>query len=355
VSRPLERLALGLLLLAAGTGSAWPHVAGNTGYAVITISRSTVRYRLTLPAAALPPELAEALRLAQSGLPQSTDQLLDLVRRHIVLRADDTRCEPGPGQLLPQAPDARSIGVQVDFACGAPVRRLAITDNLFDVLGQDYHTLAKVESAEGAHQLAFEPTARDARVVLEEPGSGRARGASFFRLGVEHILTGYDHLLFLAALLLRGGRFWSLLKIVTAFTIAHSVTLALAVLGVVAVPERLVESAIALSIVWVALENLARAKAPSRRWLVSFAFGLVHGFGFASALRPLSLPAARLAWALFGFNLGVEAGQAMVVLLLLPVLVWMHGKPWEHGAVRAASLAVAAVGLTWFVQRVFFA
>src|SRR6266536_3362238 len=129
----------------------------------------------------------------------------------------------------------------------------------------------------------------------------------------------------------------------------HSITLALAVLGVVTIPGRIIEPAIAASIVWVALENLLRRDAPSQRWLVSFVFGLVHGFGFASAIEPLALPPARLA--LLGFNLGVEAGQALVVVLLLPMLLWMRGKPWEPCVVRAASLGVAAVGLAWLVAR----
>jgi hypothetical protein len=154
--------------------------------------------------------------------------------------------------------------------------------------------------------------------------------------------------------LLRGGRLLSLLKIITAFTVAHSITLALAVLGVVTIPGRVVEPAIAASIVWVAVENLRRG-APSQRWLVSFVFGLVHGFGFASAIEPLALPPARLALALLGFNLGVEAGQALVVALLLPLLLWMRGKPWEPRVVWAASLGVAAFGLTWLVARLFFA
>src|SRR5262249_11192063 len=136
----------------------------------------------------------------------------------------------------------------------------------------------------------------------------------------------------------------SLLKIVTAFTLAHSITLALAVLGIVTIPDRLVESVIAASIVWVAIENIVRPGAPSRRWLVSFLFGPVHGFGFASALTPLGLPPWHLGLALVGFNLGVEAGQALIVLLFVPLFVWMRGAAWEPRFVRIASLAVALVG-----------
>ncbi|PYM57157.1 MAG: hypothetical protein DMD77_13100, partial [Candidatus Rokuibacteriota bacterium] len=166
--------------------------------------------------------------------------------------------------------------------------------------------------------------------------------------------TGYDHLLFLVALLLRGGRLVSVLKIITAFTVAHSVTLALAVFGLVTIPDRVVEPVIAASIVWVALENLLLRSAPSQRWLVSFLFGLVHGFGFASAIDTLALPRARLALALLGFNLGVEAGQAIVVVFLLPLLLWMRRSMWEPWMMRVASLAVALVGTAWLVQRLFF-
>ena len=150
---------------------------------------------------------------------------------------------------------------------------------------------------------------------------------------------------------MRGGRLGSLLRIITAFTIAHSLTLALAVTGLVAVSPRVVEPVIAASIVWVAVENIVLRTAPAHRWRVAFVFGLIHGFGFASMLMPLSLPAGGLAWALFAFNLGVEAGQAVVVLVLLPVIAWMRGKPWERTVVRTASLAVAALGLVWLVER----
>ena len=108
---------------------------------------------------------------------------------------------------------------------------------------------------------------------------------------------------------------------------------------------------IAASIVWVALENVLLRGVPSQRWLVSFLFGLVHGFGFASAIEPLHLPRGRLALALLGFNLGVETGQAMVVALLLPLLLGMRRSRWEPRIVRAASLAVAVIGCVWLVER----
>lgn len=345
-------VCLGMFLLAVSVGAPRAHIGGTTGYASITVSRSTVRYTLTLPTASLPSDLAETLRLAQAGSQQNRDKLLDMLRRQIVLRANGTRCEPGPGEVMTAAFDATSFTMQLDFACGNAVHELVVEDNIFDVLGVDHHTLAKVEAGGETRELAFAPDSRVARVQIGAPGAGRAE-TSFFKLGVEHILTGYDHLLFLFVLLLRGGRFLSLLKIITAFTIAHSITLALAVLRVVTVPGRIVEPAIALSIIWVALENL-RKDAPSQRWLISFCFGLVHGLGFASAIEPLALPPGRLALALLGFNLGVEAGQAFVVALLLPLLLWMRGSAWEPRVVRAASLGVVVMGVAWLVERVFF-
>jgi hypothetical protein len=302
-------VCLGMLLLSVSVEAPRAHIGGTTGYASITVSRSTVRYTLTLPTAALPSDLMETLRLAQTGSQQNRDKLLDVLRRHIVLRANGTRCEPGPGEVMTTAFDATSFTMHLDFACGSAVRDLVVEDNIFDVLGVDHHTLAKVETDGETRELAFAPDSRVARVQIGARGAAGA-GTSFFKLGIEHILTGYDHLLFLLVLL--------------------------------------------LSIIWVALENLLRKDTPSQRWLISFFFGLVHGFGFASAIEPLALPPGRLALALLGFNLGVEAGQAFVVALLLPLLLWMRGTAWEPRVVRAASLGVVVMGLAWLVERVFF-
>jgi hypothetical protein len=342
-----------VLLLAAGAAAAWGHSGGTTGYASITISRSTVRYRVTLPTAALSSDLTETFRLAQAGSQPDREKLLDVLRTLIVLRANGTRCEPGPGLAPRSAFDATGFTMLVDFACGSVVRELVVEDNIFDLLGPNHHTLAKLEAPSGTQQFAFAPDSRRARFVIGDPGGSAAFTGSFFVLGVHHILSGYDHLLFLLALLLPGGGLLSLTKIITAFTIAHSVTLSLAVLQVVSLPDRLIEAVIALSIAFVAAENLFLARAVSRRWLVSLCFGLAHGFGFSSALRELGLPAHGLLLSLFGFNLGVEVGQALVVAACLPLLFLLSRTPWESRAVLSSSLAILLVGLVLFVERVF--
>ena len=148
--------------------------------------------------------------------------------------------------------------------------------------------MARIQWTGGTQQFAFEPDARETRVSIAEPPRAARGAGSFFPLGIKHIVTGYDHLLFLLALILRGGGLIQLLKIITGFTVAHSITLALAVLNVVILPDRLVEAVIALSIAYVAAENLFPRYAASRRWTVSFLFGLMHGFGFSSVLRDIA-------------------------------------------------------------------
>jgi hydrogenase/urease accessory protein HupE len=242
----------------------------------------------------------------------------------------------------------------VDFACGSLVRELTVQDDIFDVLGPDHHTLAKLEAPGGIQQFAFAPDTRQARFPVGDSGDVARSTGSFFVLGIHHILSGYDHLLFLLALLLPGGGLLSLLKIITAFTIAHSVTLSLAVLQVVTLPDRLVEAMIALSIAFVAAENLFLEPTVSRRWLVSFCFGLVHGFGFSSALRELGLPAHGLLLSLFGFNAGVEVGQALVVAVCLPLLLLLRRTRWQSRAVSSSSVAILLVGVVLFLERAFF-
>jgi hydrogenase/urease accessory protein HupE len=179
----------------------------------------------------------------------------------------------------------------------------------------------------------------------------------FLRLGVEHILTGYDHLLFLLGLLIVARTFASSLAIITSFTIAHSITLAVATLDLIQIPGRIIEPLIAGTIVYVGLENLFRNDDPKGRWLLTFAFGLIHGFGFASVLREIGVgrDGSGIALPLLSFNLGVELGQVAVAALLLPLIWSLRNKAvFTKRWVSACSVLVAALGAYWFVQRVWF-
>jgi hydrogenase/urease accessory protein HupE len=176
----------------------------------------------------------------------------------------------------------------------------------------------------------------------------------FIRHGIHHIFIGPDHILFIIGLLLAGGNLKTLLKVVTAFTAAHSITLALAVLGIVSLPSRLVEPTIAASIVFVGINTLLR-KQETRdlRLYLAFGFGLIHGFGFAGALQETELPRYALGWSLFAFNVGVEIGQACIVLLIGPLLALLarYRPTVAPIVIRFGALTVIFFGALRFVQR----
>jgi hydrogenase/urease accessory protein HupE len=179
----------------------------------------------------------------------------------------------------------------------------------------------------------------------------------FVAEGIHHILIGPDHILFLVGLLLLGGSIRRLAVVVSAFTVAHSVTLSLAALQLVSPPASLVEPLIALSIVYVGVDNLVVKGGRDVRVWIAFAFGFVHGFGFASVLREMDLPARALGWSLFSFNLGVEIGQLFVVAVVASALAALRHRSEAAGRrlAVAGSLGVVIAGTFWFVQRVFFA
>ena len=187
--------------------------------------------------------------------------------------------------------------------------------------------------------------------------------------GIWHIWIGFDHILFLLSLLLPAvlvheARRWrgvatfrqalvEVLWVVTAFTVAHSITLSLAALGLIALPSRLVESAIAASVVLAAANNL-KPLVEHRRWMVAFGFGLIHGFGFAGVLAELGLPQETLVLSLLGFNLGVEVGQLAIVAVFLPVAYALRATPFYRRVVFVGgSLATLTIALIWFVERAF--
>ncbi|MDA2930147.1 HupE/UreJ family protein [Acidobacteria bacterium AH-259-O06] len=167
--------------------------------------------------------------------------------------------------------------------------------------------------------------------------------APFVKLGIEHILTGYDHLAFLLGLILLGGSIRRLIAIVSSFTVAHSVTLTLATLDVLVLPTRFVESAIALSICYIALENIF-VREINGRWKITFFFGLIHGFGFSNILREMQLPTKGLLTSLFSFNAGVEIGQVVIITLLCPLIFFVARQTWHKSVVRRGLSSDRRVG-----------
>ena len=193
-------------------------------------------------------------------------------------------------------------------------------------------------------------------------GSSSSHTKSIFRfllLGIEHIVTGYDHLAFLLALLIAGGSLRYNAKIITSFTVAHSLTLGLATLGLINVPPAIVEPVIAASVVFVGVENLFRRRVAAR-WLVTFAFGLVHGLGFASVLRELGIGTelgssglGAQAIPLLSFNLGVELAQIAIAAIVLPLVWKLEQRPsFTLKHVPALSLLLTFAGVYWFLTRI---
>lgn len=226
-------------------------------------------------------------------------------------------------------------------------------ESTFHKLTDDRHrTFCQVDMDGALTQYVLDVNRPVERIEVLTGWSGLARRAGrFLVLGVEHILTGYDHLAFLLGLIILGGALKSLVGIVSSFTVAHSLTLVLATLDLVILPTRFVEAAIALSICYVALENMF-VREVRYRWVITFFFGLIHGFGFSNVLREMQLPKPGLAVSLLSFNLGVEVGQLAILLLLFPAVLYLSRRRWHSVAINLASALMLGLGGFWFVQRV---
>ncbi|MBI5691040.1 MAG: HupE/UreJ family protein [Verrucomicrobia bacterium] len=237
---------------------------------------------------------------------------------------------------------------------------LIVTDERGSVLAKKLLSArdAVIEVSRGPATAPKQPATSTPGAAPVAEASDLPGALEFVRLGIEHIWTGYDHLLFLFALLVVCRTFRSIVGIVTCFTVAHSLTLALATLEWVSVPARVVEPLVAASIVFVGVENLlSRGAEPKGRWALTFGFGLIHGFGFASVLRDLGLGSGGqgVALPLFTFNLGVELGQIALAGVVMPVVWHLRRSPaFLARGVPAISAVVAVAGLYWLAQRVVF-
>jgi HupE / UreJ protein len=280
---------------------------------------------------------------------------------------DAAGCSTSPvEQLVDRHSDGTYAVLRFVANCPGSISTLDVTYSLLFELDALHRGLVQVQSGDLTQTSIFSPERRSWHVVLGTAQPWQTF-VTYLREGVWHIWIGIDHILFLISLLLpavlgrSGGRwqpverfnqaFLGAVKVVTAFTLAHSITLTLAALGLIQLPSRLVESAIAASVVVAALNNL-HPLITRRLWLVAFGFGLIHGFGFASVLADLGVPKNALLLSLFSFNFGVELGQLAIVVLVMPLTfalrrTWLY--PWV--IVRVGSLLIAAVAAAWLLQR----
>jgi hydrogenase/urease accessory protein HupE len=341
--------------------------AHDPGLSSLTIRQRTNGLEATLTLAAR--DAAQVAELdedhdgivTQAEFAQTRSQLETAVARQLFIAADD------------KVANAQSVRSQLDENNNVEVRlnfhvvgfsSLEIQSKIIASLPLGHRQYLQIQNSRWETIFERLLSAATDRATLEMPDAHSSIGAfgavrsfaKFLCLGVKHILTGYDHLLFLFGLLLVAHGFLSSLGIITSFTIAHSITLAVATLHVVQIPSRVVEPLIAASIVFVGIENLLRGDIPTARRMVPFGFGLIHGFGFASALREagIGLGTGGIVLPLFSFNLGVELGQIMVAAVALPVIWKLRENPMFIARwAPACSAAVVLLGSFWFVQRVW--
>ena len=272
------------------------------------------------------------------------------------------------GHLIDDHTDGAYAVLRFDAHCPAIAGSLQVRYQLFFDIDPQHKGLLRLQYQGASITGIFSPENANQPFSLQAPSRLR-QFVDYLREGVWHIWIGYDHILFLLALLLpavamrEAGKwrpvpafrpaFWSVLKIVTAFTVAHSITLTLATLGVISLPSRWVESTIAASVVIAALNNIFPLFR-ERRWVMAFLFGLIHGFGFASVLTDLGLPQDALVLALVGFNVGVEIGQLAIVTGFLP-LIYLLRRSWVYSRVMliGGSILIAILASIWFAERAF--
>ena len=352
--------ALWLLLLVLDGMPAYAHNAGVSSSEISVNGRVVA---IEINALARDYEKAANVRISEAGpgsvnavaLAVMAPAVLSYARSHAEVLSDDVPCEPDEGKVRPAD---THVAVTLVWTCpnsGALRYRVS----LFQDVDPSAQHLVSLNTETGKQEFALDKNTSGLPLSGGVPSTFQVAG-HFLAAGVEHIFLGYDHIAFLIAIILSTTRVWPVVKAVTAFTFAHSITLSLAALDVVRIPSAIIEPAIAASIVYVAVENFTTREA-GKRWRETFLFGLLHGFGFASALEELGLPKVKLLTALAAFNCGVEIGQVLIVAtafgLLLAVDRWQISRasgPVRNSAfVHAVSFAIVLLGSYWFVSRTF--
>jgi hydrogenase/urease accessory protein HupE len=298
--------------------------------------------------------LVDARRLTASSGP-----IAAYITSHAVVQgADGAPCQAGPVTL---DPDQDGVIARLAWSCQQVTGELVYRSTVLIDIDPSAKQVVLIGGGPDVSQALLDASQAELRLTAPPPALFDVI-RSYLKAGIEHIFLGYDHIAFLIAIVLWARTLWPVIKIVTAFTLAHSITLSLATLQIVVIPSSVVEPAIAGSIVYVAVENFF-SRNVDRRWRDTFAFGLIHGFGFASALQEFGLPRGAVVPALGAFNLGVELGQVAIVSIVIPALAGLDRLLAHRGAAPARTAAlvyslsgiIAVLGFYWILDRTILA
>ncbi|MCZ8515157.1 HupE/UreJ family protein [Paenibacillus filicis] len=319
----------------------------------MTIESQTVHYELFIPEVSLLRFDKDGdKKISQTELEQQRDAIASYLERGIRL---DQNQQPMRFSLKDMHSNEKDtipgVSFNLDYTAQQPIESFTLHyDLLFDDSDPMHINFVLFMEGQDVDQTVLDTAHRSYHYVSLHPAGLWSTLGKYFLLGVEHILTGYDHLLFLVSLLLISTRVKDILRIVTAFTVAHSITLFLAATGVVHLPSVWIETGIALTIAYVAVENIVSGK-NELRWLLTFAFGLIHGLGFAGALEEIGLPQSYFVSSLLTFNLGVETGQLFVVAVVMPLLLLLQKRPYYRKIMLAGSAVVLVFAVKWALER----
>jgi hydrogenase/urease accessory protein HupE len=321
---------------------------GSVSHSIIFVRGDAVSYFLNMS-----PAIAELL--GKEVDPNSPD-FRDYFSSELSVKTWDSECQLAQIEKAPPEPTGNWI-VHLQYRCPQEVKDLSITSTLFLDLDETHTQFARLAPPDDPGTSLREAVLKASNVTFHIPdvhtgGSASSdRALSFFKLGIEHLLTGYDHILFLLTVIV-AMNLLETVKAVTAFTVAHSLTMALAFLNLVSLPSSIVEPLIALTIIYVSVENLMTQNV-KKRWLLTGLFGLVHGLGFVGALKAITVSREELLLSLFSFNIGIEAGQLLIIAISIPALRYLRSRAWDRRFCRRFSQGAAALGTVWIIQRVF--
>ncbi|MDN4494880.1 HupE/UreJ family protein [Ureibacillus aquaedulcis] len=330
--------------------STYAHSNNSEGYSMIEVTDHNINYELKVDLAELGHAMNQELDNQQLF---NTKIVQNYINSRIELYADSIKLEGTIERSGVETISNKQFAVMnLTYELGDKPQKLVLNYNMFLDDSDPSHANYATVTFDGEQQeevLTFESR------ELEIGEMNFVQNVlQFLLLGLKHIFTGYDHILFVISLLFGIKTIRNTFTLVTAFTIAHSITLALATLDIVHLPSSFVEAAIALSIIYVALINIFNPDSKHQPWL-AFAFGLVHGFGFAGILSEMRLDASHLATSLISFNIGIEIGQLVIVAIVFPILLWLKTLTFKPSkwVIPGASVAILAFGFLWFIERAF--